>query len=125
MNVEWFTNEKEKIATIYETNITFNTVAANYFKDAYSTLIGFDLENKVLLIKPISKDEARIRNLSEDEIHPMSIKPSYGRINGKNIIKKLCQYYPIDFTVSKSHRYKCEWSYEENLLKIHLLREVL
>ena len=44
MNVEWFTNEKDKIATIYETNITFNTVAANYFKNAYSTLIGFDIE---------------------------------------------------------------------------------
>ena len=85
MNVEWFTNEKEKVATIYETNITFNTVAANHFKDSYSTLVGFDIENKVLLIKPITKDEARTRNLSEDEMHTMSIKPSYGRINGKNI----------------------------------------
>lgn len=125
MNVEWFTNEKEKVATIYETNITFNTVAANHFKDSYSTLVGFDIENKVLLIKPITKDEARTRNLSEDEIHTMSIKPSYGRINGKNIVKKLCLYFPIDFTTSKSHKYMCEWSHEDNLLKVHLLREVL
>ena len=86
MNVEWFTNEKEKIATIYETNITFNTVAATYFKNAYSTLIGYDLEEQCLLIKPISKDEVAIRNLSEDDLHPISIKPSYGRINGKSII---------------------------------------
>ena len=125
MNVEWFTNEKEMIATIYETNITFNTVAANHFKDSYSTLVGFDVENKVLLIKPISKDEARTRNLSDDEMHTMSIKPSYGRINGKVIIKKLCLYYPLDFTISKSHRYMCEWCRDDNLLKIHLLREVL
>lgn len=125
MNVEWFTNEKEKIATIYETNITFNTVASNYFKDMYSTQIGFDIENNVLLIKPITKDEALIRNLSDDELHPIAIKPSYGRINGKNIIKKLCQCYPIDFTNYKSHRYICEWDYEENLLKIYLTKEVL
>ena len=125
MNVEWFTNEKEMVATIYETNITFNTVATNYFKDSYSTLVGFDIENKILLIKPITKDEATIRNLSNDEMHTMSIKPSYGRINGKNIIKKLCQYFPIDFTINKSHRYTCEWNREENLLKVHLLMEVL
>jgi len=125
MNVEWFTNEKEKVATIYETNITFNTVAAHYFKDAFSTLIGFDTEEKCLLIKPISKEEANIRNLTREDLHPMSIKPSYGRINGKSIIKKLCLYFPIDFSVSKSHRYLCEWSSEENLLKIDLMREVL
>lgn len=125
MKVEWFTKEKEKVATIYETNITFNTVAAHYFKDAYSTLIGFDLEENCLLIKPISKEEANIRNLSSDDLHPMSIKPSYGRINGKSIIKKLCYYFPIDFSVIKSHRYMCEWNSEESLLKINLMREVL
>lgn len=124
MNVEWFTNEKEKIATIYETNITFNTVAANYFKNTYSTLIGFDLEENCLLVKPISKEEASIRNLSDDSLHAMSIKPSYGRINGKGLIKKLCYYFPIDFELSKAHRYMCEWNSTENLLKIYLKREV-
>lgn len=124
MNVEWFTKEKEKIATIYETNITFNTVAATYFKNAYSTLIGYDLEERCLLIKPISKDEVAIRNLSDDDLHPMSIKPSYGRINGKSIIKKLLCFYPIDFSISKSHRFLCEWISSENLLKIYLEREV-
>lgn len=124
MNVKWFTNEKEKVATIYETNITFNTVAANYFKTAYSTLIGYNLEEDCLLIKPVSKDEVGTRNLSEDDLHPMSIKPSYGRINGKNIIKKLCYYHPIDFNSQKSHRFECEWNNEENLLVVYLKREV-
>ena len=124
MNVEWFTNEKDKIATIYETNITFNTVAANYFKNAYSTLIGFDIEENCLLIKPVSKEEVNIRNLSTDSLHSMSIKPSYGRINGKSLIKKLCCYFPIDFTELKAHRYLCEWNPTENLLKINLKREV-
>ena len=124
MSVEWFTNEKEKYATIYESSITLNTVATNYFKNAYSTVIGFDKENNNLLIKPISKEEVDVRNISSDDLHPISIKPSFGRITGKNIIKKLILYFPIDFKNSKSHKYICEWSNEEKLLKILLEREI-
>lgn len=124
MSVEWFTNEKEKYATIYESSITLNTVAANYFKNTYSTVIGFDKENNNLLIKPISKEEVDVRNISSDDLHSISIKPSFGRITGKNIIKKLILYFPIDFKNSKSHKYICEWSNEEKLLKILLEREI-
>ena len=124
MSVEWFTNEKEKYATIYESSITLNTVAANYFKNTYSTVIGFDKENNNLLIKPISKEEVDVRNISSDDLHSISIKPSFGRITGKNIIKKLILFFPIDFKNSKSHKYICEWSNEEKLLKILLEREI-
>lgn len=124
MNVEWFTKSKELIATIYDNNITFNTVATNYFKDTYSTIIGYNLDEKILLIKPISKEEADTRNLSNEDLHPMSIKPSYGRISGKNLIKKLTNYYPLDFVNNKSYRYMCEWCHEEKLLKIYLTKEV-
>lgn len=124
MSVEWFTNEKEKYATIYESSITLNTVAANYFKNTYSTVIGFDKENNNLLIKPISKEEVDVRNISSDDLHSISIKPSFGRITGKSIIKKLILYFPIDFKNSKSHKYICEWSNEEKLLKILLEREI-
>lgn len=124
MSVEWFTNEKEKYATIYESSITMNTVAANYFKNTYSTIIGFDKENNNLLIKPISKEEVDVRNISSDDLHSISIKPSFGRITGKNIIKKLILFFPIDFKNSKSHKYICEWSNEEKLLKILLEREI-
>ena len=124
MSVEWFTNEKEKYATIYESSITLNTVAANYFKNTYSTVIGFDKENNNLLIKPISKEEVDVRNISSDDLHSISVKPSFGRITGKNIIKKLILFFPIDFKNSKSHKYICEWSNEEKLLKILLEREI-
>lgn len=124
MNVEWFSNDKQKIATINDNNITLNTVAANYFKDIYSTLIGFDIESNILLIKPITKDEVTTRNILPSDLHTISIKPSYGRINGKSIIKKLCTYFPIDFSVKKAYRYICEWSNEEKLLKIYLTKEV-
>lgn len=124
MNVEWFLNKKEMIATIYETNITFNTSAANHFKDSFSTIVGFDVKNNYLLVKPVTKKEVDDRNLRDDELHPMSIKPSYGRINGKQLIKTLCYYYPIDFNNKKAHKYYCNWSTDENLLKIFLEREV-
>lgn len=124
MSVNWFTNEKQKIATIYETNITLNTAAATYFKNAYSTLIGFDSKNNSLLIKPISKEEAAIKNYTSDDLHAISLKPSYGRINGKSVVSKLRQLFPIDFTKNKSHKYLGEWSLEENILKIYLEKEI-
>lgn len=124
MSINWFTNDKQKIATIYETNITLNTAAATYFKNAYSTLIGFDSSKNTLLIKPISKEEATIKNYSSDELHAISIKPSYGRINGKAIVTKLKLFFPLDFSTFKAHKFTAEWSIEENLLKIFLEKEV-
>lgn len=124
MNVEWFTNSKEMIATIHDNNITFNTVATNYFKDIYSTIIGYNIDENILLIKPVTKDEVDSKNIASEDLHNVSVKPSYGRINGKSIIKKICNYYPIDFTKNKAYRYLCEWCHEEKLLKIYLTKEV-
>lgn len=124
MSINWFTNDKQKIATIYETNITLNTAAATYFKNAYSTLIGFDSSKNTLLIKPITKEEAAIKNYSSDELHAISIKPSYGRINGKAIVTKLKLFFPLDFSILKAHKFAAEWSIEENLLRIFLEKEV-
>ena len=124
MNVEWFTNAKDMVATIHDNNITFNTVATNYFKDIYSTIIGYNIDENILLIKPVSKEEVDTKNISSSDLHSVSIKPSYSRINGKNIIKKLCNYFPIDFSTNKAYRYLCEWSHEEKLIKIYLTKEV-
>ncbi|MDD4211982.1 MAG: hypothetical protein PHY42_01080 [Bacilli bacterium] len=124
MEIQWFTRNNHGVATIYETNITLNTVAANHFKSAYTTLIGFDEAKKILVVKAISKDEQAMGLYSEDETHPISIKPSYGRINGKNIIRNLISIFPLDFSIKPFHKFPCEWDQTEKMLKIHLEREV-
>lgn len=124
MEIQWFSKNLPGIASIYETNITLNTVATNHFKNAYTTLIGFDPKSKTLIIKAISKDQVAMGLYKEDETHSIFIKPSYGRINGKNIIQNICAFVPLDFSDKKFYKYYCEWIQSEKLLKVYLEREV-
>lgn len=124
MEIQWFTRANHGVATIYDTNITLNTVAANHFKSAFATLIGFDEKRKTLIIKAIKKDELAMGLYSADETHPISIKPSYGRINGKNIIRNLIAKFPLDFSTHPFYKFPCEWDQEEKLLRIFLEMEV-
>ncbi len=124
MKIEWFSRSTNGLATIYDTNITLNTVASNHFKGAYGTMIGYDAGSKALIIKAISKQELSLGLFRSEEIHPISIKPSYGRINGKGIVRDLCTYFPLKFDTVPSHKFECEWFQEDNTLKIFLNKEV-
>lgn len=124
MEIQWFMRNNHGVATVYETNITLNTVAANHFKSAYTTLIGFDEKHRTLVIKAVSKDDFAMGLYSEEETHPISIKPSYGRINGKNIIRNLALKFPLSFTDKSFYKYPCEWVPEEKMLKIFLEKEI-
>ncbi|MBP5407942.1 MAG: hypothetical protein J6Y42_02265 [Bacilli bacterium] len=124
MDIQWFSKSPKGVATIYDSNITLNTVATNHFKNAYGILVGYASDSKVLLLKSISKEELSMGLYQDLDIHSISIKPSYGRITGKNIIKKLTELYPINFKESTLNKFECEWSPEEKTLKVFLERRV-
>jgi hypothetical protein len=124
MEIQWFSKSNQGLATIYETNITLNTAASNHFKNAYTTLIGFEKKSKAIVIKAINKDEISLGLYNGMDTHPVSIKPSYGRINGKNIINNICSLYPLDFSDKAFHKFISEWDQEEKVLRIFLEREV-
>lgn len=125
MEIQWFSKEMQGIATIYETNITLNTIAAQHFTNSYATLIGFDVKNTTLLIKSLNKEEAINSKYSESDLHRISVKPSYGRINGKSIIKNICKFFPLDFSTNNLHKYKCDWNGEHKCLIVYLKEEAL
>lgn len=124
VDIQWFSKSLQGIVTIYETNITLNTVASSYFENAFSTLIGFDKTSNTLIIKSISKNEVDEGSFKEQDLHPISIKPSYGRINGKMIITNLCRVFPLDFSNKKMHKYYCDWDDTKKYLKVYLSEEV-
>ena len=124
MSITWFSKTLKGSISIYETNITINTVAEANFKNAYSTLVGFDTENKTLLIKAISKEEVDMGLYDEQELHPIAIKPSYGRINGKNIIKNICEFVPLDFKKQQFYKFYTNWNKEQRMLVVDLTKEV-
>ena len=124
MSITWFSKTLRGSISIYETNITINTVAAANFKNAYSTLVGYDQENKTLVIKAISKEEIDLGLYNETELHPIAIKPSYGRISGKNIIKNICEFVPLDFKAKQFYKFYTNWNKEQKMLVVDLTKEV-
>ena len=71
-----------------------------------------------------TKEELSMGLYKNIEVHPISIKPSYGRISGRTIINKLCEYYPIDFSENSLKKYECEWSKEDKTLTVFLERRI-
>ena len=124
MNVEWFTKSPKGMVTIYSSYITLNTVAANNFKNSFGIIIGYNSSEKTLLIKSISKEDISIGLYKNIEVHSISIKPSYGRVAGRSIINKLCEYFPIDFNNGTLHKFECDWSNEDKTLTVFLERRI-
>lgn len=125
MNVQWFSKNLQGIVTIYETNITLNTIARNYFKDAYRTLIGFYKEENILLIKALNKEESMLSKYNAGDLRPIAIKTSYGRINGKDIIQNIKTFFPLDFSKRSMYKFLCEWDAQKKYLKVFMEKEVL
>jgi hypothetical protein len=124
MDIQWFSNTSAGVVSIYETNITLNTVASDHFKGAYTTLIGIDKSNSVLLIKALNKEEALLPKYSESDLHPISIKQSYARINGKGIVKNIARHVSLDFSKKSLFKFNCEWEPSQKFLKVFLKEEV-
>ncbi|MDD4000061.1 MAG: hypothetical protein PHX62_04110 [Bacilli bacterium] len=124
MNIKWFPKTAQGAVSIYETNITLNKVASVYFKDSYKTLVGYDKENNLLLIKALNKEESSLPKYNDCDLHSISIKPSYARINGKGIVENLKEYHPLDFSKKSLYKYKCDWEASQKMLKVYLKKEV-
>jgi len=125
MDVQWFSTGLQGVATIYETNITLNTVASNYLKNFYTTMIGYDPDSDTVIIKGITKEEITLGLFKDYDTHSISIKPSYGRINGKKIIENINAFHHLDFSEKKYYKFNCEWYQKEKYLKIYLNKEVI
>ena len=124
MEIQWLSNTMQNTVSIYETNITLNKVAASNFIHSYATLIGFDRENNTLIIKSLYKEDATSGLYKESDLHPISVKATYGRINGKNIIRNISSLFPLDFSVKTSYKYKSEWDEISHSLIIYLKEEI-
>lgn len=120
MEIQWFSKNLKGVVSIYETNITLNTVAASHFIDAYKVIIGYNSKNNTLIIKHLTKEDVLSSVFSNCEMHSISIKPSYGRINGKDIVKNISKYYPLDFQAKNLYKFECDWDASTKSLIIYL-----
>lgn len=121
MSFVWASKKpKEGVATLYESNITLNKSASSHFDHAYNVLLGLDIENKKIAVKPLSKDESQIGNIPTEKRHKITVKPSYARVCNKKFMREIAELASIDLTDNKSFKYKTEWSKEDSALIIDL-----
>ena len=121
MSFVWASKKpKEGVATLYESNITLNKSASSHFDHAYSVLLGLDVNDKKVAVKPVSKDESQVGGIPAEKRHKITVKPSYARVCNKKFMREIAELVNIDLTDNNSFKFKTNWSQDDSALIIDL-----
>ncbi len=121
MSFVWASKKpKNGIATLYESNITLNKAASSHFENAYNVLLGLDADQKLVAVKPISKEEFEIGAIPSEKRHKITVKASYARVSNKKFMREVANVANIELMDNNSFKYKTKWSSEDSLLIIDL-----
>ena len=111
MNIQWINKEKNTNAvTIYSNNITFSKQAALLFDNALGIAVGFDLDNKTLVMRKVTKDDILRKVVEKEDVYELTMKPSFGRINNKKLILELEKHLNLDFNIQTSYKFAAKWN---------------
>ena len=111
MNIEWINKEKNTNAvTIYSDNITFSKQAALLFDNALGIAVGFDLDNKTLVMRKVTKDDILRKVVEREDVYELTMKPSFGRINNKKLILELEKHLNLDFNIQTAYKFSAKWN---------------
>lgn len=123
MAIKWLTTkEKNGVASLYNTNITLNTVASVPFEFAYRCQVGITEEGN-LVIEPLSKERVLRGDLDEYAVLKISVKPTYSRISSTSLMNKISEYIGRELT-DKPLKFETVWDEKENILTILINKEV-
>ncbi|MDY0140077.1 MAG: hypothetical protein WC152_02950 [Candidatus Izemoplasmatales bacterium] len=121
---EWVSKKPlDELATLYESNITLNKSATSYFESAYVVLLGFDQANKLIAVKPVTKEQVSLGYIPEEQRHNITIKSSYSRVCNKLFLSEVAEITNLDFTEKNSYKFKAHWNKDEGALIIDLNKE--
>lgn len=84
-------NNLEGTASLYDTNITFNTVITKWLKDAYRVMVGIDEQTNDIIVVPINKDRADKNDIDSVNLLKIAIKSTYSRISSSSLMKNIAQ----------------------------------
>lgn len=122
--VEWFSKkDKNGFATIYPTNITINKNASTDIESSYACMLGVDKEEKLILLKPISKDDYDTGKYDKDSVFVLSGAKSYTRVSSTDFVNMIQGLFDLDFKKSPK-RYEAEFNKKDEVLLIKLGKEV-
>lgn len=124
MNITWF-NEKPKdcIVTIGNGSITLNKPAVMFFENAYSVMLGTNIDEKIIIIKPLNKERALMHDIPDNSKYRITIRSSYGRITNKAFLKEIVDWFQID-VLNDVKKFKANWDHKNEILLVDL-KEVI
>lgn len=121
MNIKWFSKENNKSAiTVHSNNITLSKNASDLFNGAYGILFGVDNDTNSLIMKKVSTEQIENNEYKKDEVYILTIKPTYGRVNSKQLISLLSEHYDFDFKKNQSYKFDAKWHNGENMLIVNM-----
>ncbi len=124
MNITWFNeNQKSLISTIHDNNITLNKTCINVIEHAYRVMLGLDYDNKIVYIKPLSKEESIRGDIHEKEQYKITIKSSYARVSNKSFINEIKKLLGLD-DLSNPQKFITSFDDVQKTLKIDLTKGV-
>lgn len=115
---EWVKSNAYSLnVTLYNTNITLNSLASSYFENVRWVMIGLDTKNKKVAIKPVTKNQIDLKLVPLEHLHKISIGKGYGRISNKAIMKDISDMvgYQLD-----GNKFYATFNEKEDLLEIEL-----
>jgi hypothetical protein len=126
MKINWFSRaDKESLATIYPTNITINKPGSEKLIEAYAAYIGIVKDEKLVAIKPVSKDVYdKEGGHSREMLFVLSGGKTYTRISSTDFVSRIGQVLGYDFAKDGSKKFSCQFDEGEGVLFIDLKKEV-
>ena len=124
MQINWF-NEKPKdcVVTVANGNLTLNKPATNFFDTAYSVMLGYNKDNKLMFIKPLSKEVATKHDIPENAKYRITVRSSYSRVANKAFVNEIADLMQLDLE-NQTYKYKATWDAKEKLLIVDLKEAV-
>ncbi len=124
MQINWF-NEKPKdcVVTVANGNLTLNKPATNFFETAYSVMLGFNKEEKLVFIKPLTKEVATKHDIPDNAKYRISVRSSYSRVANKAFVNEIADAVNLNLDVT-TYKYKANWDSKEKLLIVDLKEEL-
>lgn len=90
MSFQWIKGSTTSPAvTIYTNNLTLNNAAAKYVENARYCLLGIDVEESCIAVKPVSKRDIELNLYDSSNLNKISMGKGYARISNKTFIDEI------------------------------------
>src|SRR5574344_1098765 len=117
MGIHWFdARERQGQASLTESYITLNSIAAVPFEYAYKVQVGVSEEGNVV-ISPLSKERVMRGDLDEYTLQNISLKQSYSRICSRELMRQIEGETGLKLGKS-AQSFETSWDEGKNLLTI-------